>query len=232
MINWPTKLAPRDLSANINPRNTKGTTNSEGVTQSISGRSAIWMVKYKGVAVPPSKVKLWRAIQIQAEGTVNPLVIPLYEPNRAPVASGAPAFGIWGDQRRSTGKGIPHSDGTFFSDGTGYAPGGAGGTLNAPIPRGGVTATIAMGKKKLEAGTIFSIGVRAYMVKEVLTVSYDGIHYIKFGPNAREAVASGSHVEFDEPRLKVRLASDTEMDIELMLGRWGFPDVSFIEDLS
>lgn len=54
---------------------------------------------------------------------------------------------------------------------------------------------------------------------------------ITFRPPLREAVPAGTNLEFDDPVCRMRLATDSEMDLPLDLGRFSFPTVNFVEDL-
>jgi hypothetical protein len=54
---------------------------------------------------------------------------------------------------------------------------------------------------------------------------------ITFTPPARQLHVAGSRVEIDRPTLRVRLADDAAMLIELENGRYSFPSLDFVEDL-
>ncbi|QTH19795.1 hypothetical protein HRJ34_15630 [Rhizorhabdus wittichii] len=80
----------------------------------------------------------------------------------------------------------------------------------------------------LVGGEWFSIehptwGWRAYNIVEVSGTE------ITFRPPLREAVTSGTTLEFDDPRCVMRRAQPTSNAISL--GRFGAPSISFVEDM-
>ena len=50
-------------------------------------------------------------------------------------------------------------------------------------------------------------------------------------PPFREAFSIGDKLEFDLPRIKVKLASDTAMALPLNFNQQSFPQLDFVEDL-
>ena len=83
---------------------------------------------------------------------------------------------------------------------------------------------------ELEPPQRFSIGERMYQIKSI-SEQDDTTATIRIWPPLRDFVGSGAELEFDRPVLRVRLATDQEMDLPLEFGRWSFPSVNFIEDL-
>jgi hypothetical protein len=84
---------------------------------------------------------------------------------------------------------------------------------------------------RIEPGQHFSIGERLYRVKSVTYSGAGATATITIRPPLREAVPNGSRLEFDFPVCRMRLASDTEMDLSLDQRRLGAPSASFVEDL-
>jgi hypothetical protein len=96
------------------------------------------------------------------------------------------------------------SDGSFFSDGTGFAlPDGADPTLSDDLAAGVTQVTIDtyMGKA-LQVGDRFSIDGFLYEVED----NNDGV--IDFAPPLRTAASSGDVVKISQPEIVVRLAQD------------------------
>ncbi|KFB10329.1 hypothetical protein [Nitratireductor basaltis] len=221
-IVWPLEvLPPREIMAEIAPRSLAGPSSISGVTQVVATDAGIWKVSFVGVpVVDQQKVLAWRGINSILEGRMTPVIVPLsrwYQP----VPDGQDH--LYGP--------VPHSDSSPFSDGSKYQGQVIDVTLASNVPVRGTTATIDINNAGLiQPGQRFSIGERLYQVK---TISYssDEQATITFRPPAREAASIGDRLNFDFPVCKMRLVSDSSMDMGLDYGRWSFPTVSFIEDV-
>jgi hypothetical protein len=71
----------------------------------------------------------------------------------------------------------------------------------------------------------FQVGPWVYVL-----VSGSGTDW-RVWPPLRAAVTIGTSLNFNDPRLRCRLATDDAMDIMLEHLRFGKPDVRFIEDV-
>ncbi|RWQ16086.1 hypothetical protein [Mesorhizobium sp.] len=114
--------------------------------------------------------------------------------------------------------GIPHSDGSLFSDGSGYSQATVFGTVgaNAALNAGQMTINIFGASRRLRWSDWFSIshtvkGWRVYRYWEAsdpvdVTVDVDGVSYsgsqyvISLDRPLREAVIAGTRIEFARPR--------------------------------
>ncbi len=72
-------------------------------------------------------------------------------------------------------------------------------------------------------------GIVSYRL--TLAVDTSSTHRITFRPPLREAASIGDRLEFDDPVVRVKLATDAEMDLALDYNRFSFPTVSFVEDV-
>lgn len=86
------------------------------------------------------------------------------------------------------------------------------------------------GTYTLEVGQYFSIGERLYRIKEITSQSA-GAATVRFWPPLRELVAISTAVEVQDPVCRMRLASDQEMDLDLIMRKTGSPTISFVEAL-
>jgi hypothetical protein len=168
---------------------------------------------------------LWRACRQICDGGVNPIVVPRNDGFFAPWPDGI-AHG-------STGR-ITHSDGTLFSDGTGYYQ------VTIDVVTVGAAAlratslnlnTIVCGP--LLGGESFSIthttlGKRMY---EIATVVYsDATHAtVTFMPPLRQAVPDGTFVDFERPGCLMRLAQPNSMDLSITPFTFNAAGVDFVE---
>lgn len=226
-IVWPHLLQPRNTSVDPVYRSLSGPTAVSGFSQVVASDAGLWKATFDTIPVYDmngrSLTKLWRAIGGLAEGRLNSLLIPICEAGRRPV----PAGSVDDDINVS----VPHSDGTYFSDGSGYVTQYTEVVTTAGAAVRATTLVLAKpAVTELEPGQRFSIGERLYQIKSV-TEQDDTSATVKIWPPLREFVGVGAQLEFDRPVLRVRLATDSEMDLPLEYGRWSFPSVNFLEDL-
>jgi hypothetical protein len=224
VLTWPFEaLTPATMSFNMRARNTAGSRSMSGLSQDIASGAGGWVARYTKVAIiDAQKAKTFYGVAAQLQGRLNPLLVPLYDVKRAPFPLSQPG----------PNNGIPHSDGAYFSDGSGYSEPVISIQLTYAILRGATAATFSVFLgAELEPGHHFSIGQRLYRIATAFPVT-PTIFEITFWPPAREAVALGTTVEFDMPVCKMKLATDNEMDVELDQDIWGYPTINFIEDPS
>lgn len=221
---WPRSvLKPKRDRFNIAPRNLAGPSSVSGVTQVTTADAGIWRATYSEIIIKrgTSAVLAFRALEVLLEGRLHPVLVPRgcgYQPYETD----------W----RAALKGVPHSDGSPFSDKSLYRSNLIDIRLTSNIPLRGTAANIQIIRASLvQPGQDFSIGDRMYRIRTV-TKTGGNTAAITFRPPAREAVAAGAHMEFDRPVCRMRLASDNEMDLDLdLVAPWSFPTVNFIEDV-
>ncbi|WP_246670746.1 hypothetical protein [Aminobacter sp. MDW-2] len=227
-IIWPcSRLVPRNISVDPASRTMAGPASVSGFAQVVASDAGLWKATYGEIPVRDTQglnlVQLWRAISVQAEGRLNPLLICVHDIERKPYPAGTSDADLEGQ--------VPHSDNAFFDDDTGYVSSVIDVSLSADAAVRATTLYVTKALSgDLEPGHRFSIGERLYQIRSV-TAQDAASATIKIWPPLREAWSSGARLEFDRPVLRVRLASDKEMDLPLELGRWSFPSVNFIEDL-
>lgn len=167
---------------------------------------------------------LWRALRQICDGGVNPIVVPrndaLFRPWPAGLAQGVPAD-------------IPHSDGTFFSDGTGYYQPIIDISAAAASLRATSLNITLNNASALQGGESFSInhGVLGWRLYEIATVvMVNGtLGTIRFNPPLREAIADGTRLEFDRPCCTMRLAKPSSMDLSVAPWTFNQASVDFVE---
>ena len=126
--------------------------------------------------------------------------------------------------------GITHSDGSTFSDGSGYSQATVFGvtTAAAVVGAGIISMRVYDAARPLRMSDWFSIyhptkGWRAYAYWKVLSMSAEGTEIVSgatrtyrdyqlaISPELREAVTSGTRVEFARPRFVGQLAAGTSI---------------------
>lgn len=214
-IMWPRKiLPPQTPSFHLRGMNITGPVSASGAADVISGDSSFWVATFTSVVVTTKeRVLTFRGIASKLQGRLYPIIVPwckLYQP-LVEGYDGAP---------------IPHSDGSYFSDGTGYVNSGTDVRTISDLPEHAVSATVdIVYADDIQPGQVFSFGNRLYQLTDV-----DGAT-LKWQPPLRESVIAGTELNFTFPRCQMRLASDDEMMLDLDMGRRGFPTVNFVEDL-
>jgi hypothetical protein len=227
---FPPKLN-RELSHSWNLR---GSTVSPGQ----SGTGAFPLARFDGgglwtgilneVAMTDRQdVLCWRAVRVLAKGGVAPFIMP-----RKDVIF--PPFPLVGGVQLFAYPSIPHSDGSFFGDGSGYyQPVIVAQTVGAALLRD-TTLTIAFTYGgPLLGGESFSLTgpLQGKRLHEISTVAIDGNgnSVVTFDPPLREDYPGATVVEFDKPGCTVRLADPKAMDLELTVYPLPRPSVAFVE---
>ncbi len=230
-IVWPRAgLVPRQPPRfNPAPRTASGGMNVRGNGQVVASDAGCWVATFSNFVVHQKqgekKILLWDAIAGLAEGRLNALLMPVDVRGRRPLPDGV------SDDLIDYPTGVPHSDGAAFSDGSLYEQSWIGVTVSADAALRAVTlqlTKVACGE--IEPGMRFSIGERMYQVKKVVSQS-GGSCEVTVNFPLREAVSAGAECNFDNPVCKMRLATDTEMDLELEIGRHGSPTINLVEYL-
>lgn len=188
----------------------------------------MWRAQWTNVNLRTADhVRCWRAIAALAENGVVPLVVPHCDKRHfpAPIIQGHPLY--------SYGP-IPHSDGSLFSDGSGYyQPVVSAESVGDALLRAVSIVIHFIAGSALRGGEVFSVchpiqGWRRYEIKAV-ELNDDGDSVVTFRPPLREAVVDGTDIEFDYPRCVMRLAKSDGMDIDLDLRKFASPTVMFDE---
>ncbi|WP_085044334.1 hypothetical protein [Ensifer aridi] len=225
-IQWPRELLPpQQPMFHIAPMNISGPVSASGAADVISGDAGFWRASYGSVVVTTrERVLTWRAISAKLRGRLYPILVPycgMYQPYPLD-ANGKRIF---------TKPGIPHSDGALFSDESGYLSGVISAILVGSLPVRAVNGNITVNAADaIQPGHVFSFGERMY---EILDVTYtsETTATLTWQPPLREAVTAGTELNFDRPVCRMRLASDSEMQLQLDMNKRSFPTVNFVEDL-
>lgn len=220
-IFWPMNtLEPQNVSIDLNPRSLSTKASTSGFTQVVASDAGLWKCSFEEIPVHTrNQVNCWRAIAAQAEGRLGNIIIPFPTP--------------WLYQPSYNGTyftKISHSDGTFFSDGSGYLSSDNVIKLKNALAVNATSATVTIEQapSEIEPGQHFSINDKLYRLK---TVSYttSAEADITFTPTLREAATAQTVLEFDRPTCTMRLINDKAMDLPLQIGRHSFPTINLIE---
>jgi hypothetical protein len=196
-ITWPATLIPAEVGLNTSPNNTTGGQSFLGYEQVVGNSPGRWRATFGKIDIrTAAQVQAWNALAAKLCGRLIPLLIPLYDKQRAP----SPAV-------------------TAATD--------------AAVPSGAINFTI----NKTVGGELFegmhfadSLHERLYRIAKIVT-HVGGVYNVNIWPPVREAMAASASLEFNAPVFRVKLASDTEMDMDLELLKYGSPSVRFAEDV-
>ncbi|KQZ00906.1 hypothetical protein ASD45_08565 [Pseudolabrys sp. Root1462] len=187
----------------------------------------MWRADFDSIPVPDRESVLrWRAFEALLDAGSQAVVVPYRDLLYAPRADLAAAYSY-------DAVSIPHSDGTFFSDGTGYSQGAIVAlSLSAFSLRSTQITIRIIAGGVLRPGMHFSIDHptkrhRLYRIKQV--TDFGGDYVCKFSPPMREAGRINTALEFNEPKCVMRLVSPDQMKLSMQYGLWSFPSVSFVE---
>lgn len=226
-VRWPCEvLRPRDVLFEVSPRTLAAPASVSGATQVVSSDAGLWKATYSNVVIRErNHVLAFRAIANLLEGRLGSIVIPLcraYQPL---------PDGFTPTEAAALLDGVPHGDDAPFGDESEYTGGTMSVELSSGISARAVSCNVIINYGgTIEPGQHFSIGERLYRVRTI-TYTTPTTAAITFRPPLREAAAAGAILDFDDPVVRVRLASDDAMDLELALRRFGNPTVNFIEDV-
>lgn len=212
---WPRSVLPsQEPMFHLAPMNVSGPVSRSQASDIISGDAGLWIATLGNVVVTTrDRVLTWQALAARLRGRRSPIVVPLCRTYQ-PVVAGYDKTAV------------PHSDGTFFSDGTGYVGAGTDVRTTEDLPARAVSATVVINYAgAILPGAKFSFGKRLYEVESVTG------NTIMWMPPLREPVPAGTELNFTAPQCQMRLATDNEMMLPLDAGRRGIKSVSFVEDL-
>lgn len=188
----------------------------------------LWRADYGSINLRTADhVRAWRAMEVLCDGGAAPIVVPVCDKRQmpAPIVNGKPIYHY---------EPIPHSDGAWFSDGTGYAQPviSAHVVSDTPLRSVSLKIRIVLGSH-LRGGEMFSINHRAqgWRVYKIGTVvdNDDGTVDVKFRPELRDDVTAFTEIEFDDLRCVMTLADPNVLKLTMKLRRFADPDASFVE---
>lgn len=227
---WPRHGLP-SRKGQFNPafRTISGGAGNLGKGQFVSSDAGWWVATFTEFIVHQQngeeRVLLWEAISGLLGGRESPIVMPVDVKGRRPLPAGVTDLLIDAEED------LPHDDGSFFDDDSGYLTSWIEVELAADAALRATTLSLTKGAcGTLQSGHRFSIGERLYQIKSVTSQDTTSATVTINFP-LREAVLGGTHCEFDFPVCKMRLSSDQEMDLDLNVVRHGFPSINMVEAL-
>lgn len=172
----------------------------------------------------PDQLKAWRVIQYSSDGGVKPVNVPICDLRQAPRPGGPFASGV------------PHSDGTPFSDDSLYATPWIVAALAADASARAAVISVTFENDSLPlGGEYFSLsygdGYHELHVIIAVAETEPGVFDLTIRPPLRVAHATGESLEFDHPTGTFVLADVNSMSMATEYGKFGKADASFVEYL-
>lgn len=219
---FPTCLfAPNGTDAYIERRTISGGVAIDGDETTIAtdggGRIALEMSDF--YLDEPEVAVAWDAIDAYMDGGVRPMIVPLCD------ARHQPAYFL---------DGVPHSDGSPFSDESLYQSAGTDVTLAADADLRATILTIDIALLNGNPMGWFAIDHatwrwRCYKVAEILAQT-ETTATISIRPPLREATPAGTALDFADPRCVMRLVG--EMRAPRSMGYAEGAPLRFVEDFT
>lgn len=216
---WPIHDLPcQDFLIDPSPRNTRGgAAQAFGASQIVASDAGYWVASLINVVVRTSEQRLlFRRWQLILEGGLTEVLIPLCAGDQ-PITGGT--LGLWVPW--------PQGEELFFGDG------GVDIDLAADALREAVTLSLTITESRtLVEGMHFSFGVSGelHRIKKINSQS-DVAANITVWPPLRSAWPSGTGLEFENPKLLARLASDNGATLMLSQRKRALSTLDFVEAL-
>lgn len=222
---WSDILRPRLVSCEPVPRSRSGGVSLTGQEQTVTSDAGVWGIRYVDIPIRRAdQVRVYRAIAARLNGRAGSILVPVYDCRQTP-------WPVVAGKRVTSYGSLSHSDGSLFSDRSGYRQPVIVAYLAAEAALRATTLTVGISYgAALQGGEHFSIGERLYRIASVQP-GMGGLVTVQVWPPLREAAPAGAALEFDRPVCRMRLASDDAMPLDLDLGRFAGPTVSFVEAL-
>lgn len=225
---WSSVLVPQSVMFRLKPMNIRGPMTFSGKSQVVGTDAGFWVATLSNFVIrSPEQIREWRALVADLQGGLNDLVIGAFDCRQTPRYNGLPP--VKG--------GIPHSDGSFFSDGTGYRQSTIKVSVAAPAGRRSTTLSLTIEQAgPLMRGMYFTIwsyagGVmlpRMYMITKPVEIDGSAVT-VTFLPPLRAAVDAGDDVDFADPCAAMNLANDDTGDLDIRLRRFSSPSLELEE---
>lgn len=210
MIAWPYAVYSGEVGLNLVTQNRSPGSSLSGFTQVIGGGGQRWAFTMDTNTLKPALIPVYRATLAKADGRLGIFRIPV----RDKYAPKPGAEGLPGVSR------VVHSSGAAFNTGAGYTIRGP--TIRATVDAGGTSFEAdAVTLAYLGPGMFFGLGNDLHICTRH---EWGRLH---FKPGARRD-HSDRPISL-RPSLIARLADDTSGALALDGGKWGRPQISFIE---
>lgn len=198
VIPWPMPDRQTYVRAHIASKSRDAGANLLGVAQIQGSAAQVWNITVSIAEQPdPLKIKEFEALISRMRGRENVAALPIMDD--------------FGFNASVSPVQVGFSDGTSFTDGTGFFSAGAG--VLAPVVSSGAAAgsrlltinIVPVGRRAMRVGDLFSVNGFLY---RVVSVGVGGD--IAFEPRARQAIPAGTELITDPPVIYCRFSTDDQ----------------------
>lgn len=220
MVAFPANLSPANISLRLENVSRSGGASTNGQEQIVSSGVSRWVATLADCPIRNNReILALRAFVAAMNGRAGRTLVPAFDLIKNwPVD----AFGrllLPENTRRE------RLDGTIYADPAIPAQSHISAFFASPAARRATTVQISQSGVPAEPGQYFSPSPgRLHILTEYIS---NGIYRIE--PPLRDPVAAGQAVDFMTPSCEMRFVDDSQGDIELQYGRWGFVTLQLVE---
>lgn len=224
VVDWHPILKPQAVSFNLRGQTIIGGVSLTGRTQVALLDSGYWIAQYSGIVVStPAKVRAYRALAASLRGGAFQVRLPAVDCSQAP----------WPDGDADNEQ-VPYDDDALHDDDTGFYQPVIAVVLDVAGVSGDSIVTVdVQNAGDIRPGMLFSLdsGNRMHVIRMVLS-TVGSIQQWAISPRLRSAYSVGEELDFDDPRCLMRLSDEGAADLMLTTGKFGTPDMQFVEVLA
>lgn len=221
IVHWPAGVLPPQSSPfDIRPFTRSGGRSLGGVQRVARTDRGYWVGSYTNVVFRRSRYeqeRVWRALRVALSGMAGLIAVP--------VCSTA----TWAKQGLDFGTTAPHDDNAPFDDGAFYAQPSIEARVVTAASIGATSVVLQLSGQNDLTGIRFGYGYAMYETGRVISSPAPGQYQVEIFPAIRAPIPPGALLETDRPVVLCRLATDAEMDIDMMVTRLPRPTVNFVE---
>lgn len=213
---FPAEFGPKSVSFELRGQTVAGPVSLTGRTQVAMLGYPYWVATLEGLtAGGPAAVLAYRRLRGLMAGGAGAIAVPVFDVYQAPW----PVAGVY------SAAATKFSDGTGFSDGTAFYTPVIKIMVGAAASAGATSISVSVTTAGTRyGGEYFSINARLY---QIVRVEDDGTWTIT--PPLREDITTADRIDMDRPVSIMRLVDEGAADLNLAMGRYGFPAANFVE---
>lgn len=226
---FPPNLTPKSVMFHTDIPSSSGGPTYTGAEQVVFSSAGRWRasVAFEPIRMHgnPNEILAARAIVAHLKGRSNTIYIGPYDCGYVPSALAGGASGMIG--------GIPHSDGSFFSDGSGYSQPSSPAVVAVSASEGDVAMSVTMidATQSAQAGQYFGFGDNELYLIETSVDNGGGNFALTFWPPLRSDHGASDEVNFSAPKCEMRLSQDNSAELTLRSFRYGSQQYDLVEAL-
>jgi hypothetical protein len=219
IYDWPSILVANAERFHIDARTRSGGETTTGREQVVSSGVSRWVATLTVPLHTPAKIRAMRSLLAKLDGRANAVRV-----GPCDCRNGNRLIPIIG--------GIPYSDDSFHTDGSGFSQGGTAPTIpdDHAAAAGNLQITIDNGATQTPVldGSFFGAGGYLYVAVGVTPLPGE-MTLIDLRPKLRTALPVGAQIDWCHGRVPMRLTADDSGAFELQLARTGTATLDLVE---